>query len=311
MTAFLVPAPKQQFFDNNGRPLVGGLLYTYEAGTSTKADTYTDSTGMTPNTNPVVLDYRGECNVWIPANVAYKFVLAPSGDTDPPSKAIWTVDQIINSQLLTLYGGVDIGQVNAYALDFVANFSAYTDGIVIYWLASHTNTGPSIIDVNGLGSVPILNPDGSLLFAGEIVAGQMQQIAYLNGSFVLISQSASYQFGVFQGVLGGLSTIFNNPVFYQRIGQLVTLSLSAPFAGTSNDTVLTMTGLPTILRPSQTRTVFSPVMTDNGTTKGGIAVIRQSPTDRIEFYLGIDAGTAWTSSGTKGLGGPWCIVYPL
>jgi len=33
----------QQFFDNNGIPLAGGLIYTYQAGSSTPLVTYTDN----------------------------------------------------------------------------------------------------------------------------------------------------------------------------------------------------------------------------------------------------------------------------
>ena len=53
----LTPSPKQQFFGNNGRPLDGGLLFTYLAGTNTKVATYQNQAG-TPNTNPIVLDFR-------------------------------------------------------------------------------------------------------------------------------------------------------------------------------------------------------------------------------------------------------------
>ena len=45
MTAYISPPPNFQFVDTNGDPLVGGLLYTYEAGTSTPVTTYTSSTG--------------------------------------------------------------------------------------------------------------------------------------------------------------------------------------------------------------------------------------------------------------------------
>ena len=44
-----------QFFDNNGVPLAGGLIYVYDAGTTTPAATYTSSAASTNNTNPIVL----------------------------------------------------------------------------------------------------------------------------------------------------------------------------------------------------------------------------------------------------------------
>jgi hypothetical protein len=89
----LTPSPKQQFFGNNGRPLEGGLVFTYAAGTNNKVATYSDEAG-TPNTNPIVLDFRGEANIWLDPEQAYKFVLAPRGDTDPPTNPIWSVDNI-------------------------------------------------------------------------------------------------------------------------------------------------------------------------------------------------------------------------
>ena len=48
-----------QFFDNSGVPLAGGLLYSYEAGTTTPAPTYTTSAGTIAHTNPIVLDAAG------------------------------------------------------------------------------------------------------------------------------------------------------------------------------------------------------------------------------------------------------------
>jgi len=48
-----------QFFDANGDPLSGGLLYFYDTGTTDQKDTYTDSGEGTPNDWPVVLDAYG------------------------------------------------------------------------------------------------------------------------------------------------------------------------------------------------------------------------------------------------------------
>jgi hypothetical protein len=88
---------KPQFFDDNGAPLDGGKLFIYSAGTTTKATTYTDSGLTSANTNPIVLDSAGRCTIFLAFGTAYKFVLAPSTDTDPPTSPLWTVDGILSS----------------------------------------------------------------------------------------------------------------------------------------------------------------------------------------------------------------------
>ena len=70
----------QQFFDNNGLPLNGGLLYTYQAGSSTALTTYTDINGTTANSNPIVLDSSGRTpsEIWLTYGFNYKFVVKTS-----------------------------------------------------------------------------------------------------------------------------------------------------------------------------------------------------------------------------------------
>lgn len=70
----------QQFFDNNGVPLNGGLLYTYQAGSTTALTTYTDINGTIANANPIVLDSAGRSSneVWLTYGYNYKFVLKTS-----------------------------------------------------------------------------------------------------------------------------------------------------------------------------------------------------------------------------------------
>jgi len=86
--AVLTPPPKMQFFDINGDPLVGGKVYTYEAGTTTPLTTYTDNTGASANPNPVILNARGEASIWLGAGI-YKFRLTDADDVE-----LWTVDYI-------------------------------------------------------------------------------------------------------------------------------------------------------------------------------------------------------------------------
>lgn len=73
-----------QFFDNNGKPLSGGKLYTYAAGTTTPATTYTSASGSTAHSNPIVLDAAGRVpggEIWLTTGVAYKFVVNTSTGT--------------------------------------------------------------------------------------------------------------------------------------------------------------------------------------------------------------------------------------
>jgi len=99
MTAALTPVPKIQFFADDGTPLVGGKLYSYAAGTTTPLATYTTYAGNVANTNPVILDSRGEANVWLGASV-YKLALYDADDA-----LIWTVDNVSTAQGLTVGKG--------------------------------------------------------------------------------------------------------------------------------------------------------------------------------------------------------------
>jgi len=87
-----------QFFDNNGVILSGGKLFTYLAGTTTPAATYTTSSGGTAHTNPIILDSAGRVpsgEIWLTNAVSYKFVIKNSNDV-----LIATYDNVsgINSQ---------------------------------------------------------------------------------------------------------------------------------------------------------------------------------------------------------------------
>lgn len=94
----LTPTPKQQFLDANGNPLAGGKVYSYAAGTTTPLATYTDQGGSAPNTNPVILDSRGEAAIWLGV-ASYKLKLTTATDVE-----IWTVDSIPGAVIATQKG---------------------------------------------------------------------------------------------------------------------------------------------------------------------------------------------------------------
>lgn len=92
MAVSLAPEAHIQFSDATGAPLASGKVFTFAAGTSTPLATFTDSTGGTPNANPVILDAGGFANIWLTNNVGYKFqVQNAAGST------LWTVDNILNT----------------------------------------------------------------------------------------------------------------------------------------------------------------------------------------------------------------------
>jgi len=90
--ANLGPAPKAQFFTADGQPLVGGKVYTYAAGTATPLATYTSASGTSFNTNPIILDGRGECSLWFSPASSYKIKLTDSNDVE-----IYVVDNVTSS----------------------------------------------------------------------------------------------------------------------------------------------------------------------------------------------------------------------
>jgi len=82
MTCKLSPLYNDEQLDNNGLPLSGGKLYWYLANTSTLTTTYTDSLGVTPHSNPIILNSRGEPPnpIWLTAGITYKVILKDSAD---------------------------------------------------------------------------------------------------------------------------------------------------------------------------------------------------------------------------------------
>src|ERR1700730_18186983 len=83
--AVLLPNGKQQFFTTAGVPAVGYKLATFAAGTSTPQATWSDALQVGLNTNPIILDARGEAVIFW--NGAYKVQLQDAGGA-----VIWTVD---------------------------------------------------------------------------------------------------------------------------------------------------------------------------------------------------------------------------
>ena len=80
-TGYLLPIGTiLQFFTDQGVVLSGGKIYTYTAGTTTPVATYTSSTLVTPNANPIILGSNGRlpASCWVGAGITVKMVLQDS-----------------------------------------------------------------------------------------------------------------------------------------------------------------------------------------------------------------------------------------
>lgn len=172
-----------QFFDNNGDPLVGGLLYVYTAGTVTPATTWTSNSGAVANTNPIVLDAAGRTpnQIWLNSGVTYKFILKTStGVTIGTYDNIPAIDDpTVFNNLITVTG------TNTLIGTSVPPYTTYVAGMTISFVAVNTNTGAVTIDVDGLGAKNIFVGSASPLSGGEIVAGRIIQLEYDGTRFQL------------------------------------------------------------------------------------------------------------------------------
>jgi len=154
--ASLSPPPKLQFFGSDGLPLVGGKLYTYAAGTTTPLATYTDSTGVTQNTNPVILDATGQAGVWLPDTTTYKYVLKTSADV-----TLYTVD----------YVSVPV-TANSFASppaigSSVPNAGTFTT-LIATGQVTFTSTGAAVINVGTTSERPATPQTGMIRYNSTI-----------------------------------------------------------------------------------------------------------------------------------------------
>jgi hypothetical protein len=138
-----------QFFSNDGLPLAGGKLQTYQAGSTTPLATYTDSSGLIANANPIILGTSGRPpeTIWLEAGFFYKFVLSDANDV-----VIQTYDN--------LYGIVDAQPPAATPIP---------TGAILLWSGSIGSIPAGYVLCNGNNGTPDLR-DRFIVGAGSTYA---------------------------------------------------------------------------------------------------------------------------------------------
>jgi microcystin-dependent protein len=211
----------QQFFDNNGVPLSGGLIYTYQAGSSTPLTTYTTNNGTIPNTNPIILDAAGRTSneVWMQTGYSYKFVLQTSAGV-----TLQTLD-------------------NLYPIlqNPSATTNPFTTGMIIIWSGSIGSIPVGWALCNGSNGTPDLR-DRFVIAAGSTYAvgqtgGSADAIVVSHTHTATVTDPGHTHTTTAFGSIGTATGGANGSVTSQAYGTISTattgISVSNASAGTS------------------------------------------------------------------------------
>jgi hypothetical protein len=109
----LSPVLNEQQFSDAGILLSGGKIEIYLAGSSTPATTYTSPSGTVAQSNPIILNTRGEVDnlIYLTTGISYKLVLK-----DSLNNVLRTYDNIegVNDSSLTIDQWVNSGVTPAF-----------------------------------------------------------------------------------------------------------------------------------------------------------------------------------------------------
>lgn len=243
MTAILLPNGKQQFIDINGKPLVGGTVGMFVVGTLVPKNTWQDAAQTVLNTDPIILDSRGQAVIY--GSGAYRQIVK-----DALGNTIW--DEIVDgavtppsgisgfsttANLLVAYGG-------AITLPdgFVANTSGRDaegdgGGGPFYYDASDTTTADNggTIRVDGAGRRWKLIPDGSFLAEvfGAKGDGATNDAAAINAALAVAATSNAFVRGVDRKVYKINSSLTIDSGLTAYIGCGATLDFSGMTTGSA------------------------------------------------------------------------------
>lgn len=178
---------RHKYYDNNGDPLVGGKIYTYQAGTSTPLATYVDQTEATPNANPTILDANGEASIWLGSN-AYKFVLTDSNDV-----VMWTSDVVsyLNDGAVTAAKIANDAVITAKILDSAVTTAKIASAAIT---SSKLASGVALANLSAGDITTTLIADNSISTA-KLQSGSVTNAKLVAANKQLSSSSGSFSTG--------------------------------------------------------------------------------------------------------------------
>lgn len=152
----LAPWFVQQFFDDNGDPLAGGLVSSFASGTSTPLATFSDSSG-TPNANPLVLSASGRGRLYLQP-LAYKIMVTDSLGTpvgltmDPVTASASAVGSGSGLGAVFTFGSNSSSPITATAYASGAGFDKLHPGSAVFSRDSADLPGVYVLQITGVMS---------------------------------------------------------------------------------------------------------------------------------------------------------------
>lgn len=249
----LSPVAILQFFDNTGKPCIGGTLLTQSGGVN--YPTYSEPTGTTALPNPIPLNSRGEIStavgtsteLFLQTGVAYTFTLK-----DAAGNQLWSVGNItaMNGQAVSF--PTASGSANAQIVTNAVPISLGI-GTIQWFLPVAANTAATTINVDNSGAKNAFFLTKALV-GGELQVGVPAQIIY-DGT----------QWNLVQSAKGPVAD------YYVDNGSVNALSIPNPnFAQLA---INLCDGFRVKVKAANTTTAASPTLRINGTGFAGTAVI--------------------------------------
>ncbi|UOF78833.1 hypothetical protein [Caudoviricetes sp.] len=166
---------RHRFYKNDGTPNSGGKVYSYVAGTTTPTPTYTSSDASTPNANPIILNSKGECDLWVTGQIKLNVL-----ESDNTQVTGWPVDNIgsgvANNDATMRWAGTAAGTANALTITPSPAIGAYVVGqSFIFKAGASPNSAATTIAISGLSAIAV-QVSGSACSGGEILAGKWYSI---------------------------------------------------------------------------------------------------------------------------------------
>lgn len=280
----------------------GAKLYFYQTGTSTPQAVYTDEDLQVAHSQPVEADANGVFDpIFLdPTLPHYRVTLRTSADV-----LVYTVDDVPSNQNIQQSMRLESTQPILWFYD--------TDGT--------TNQRKFRITVNGNElSLQASNDAENTFVTFLAIEGGVEQRLVLKypataeDSGGTERELATNITGTYTGTLTGFSgTDPTGTISYVKLGNLVSLTIPSAgsgFSGTSDAQSMTITGMPSDIRPQAERVCAFPAVGDNSALIGdGEAVWAIVGTDGvITFYIN-GSDTGFTASGVKGTAVGGNITY--